>query len=38
MLPIPGTKSIAHLEDNCSAAEIALDDATYVELDVLAAP
>ena len=38
MLPIPGTKSIAHLEDNCSAAEIALDDATYAELDALAAP
>ena len=38
MLPIPGTKSIVHLEDNCSAAEIALDDATYAELDALAAP
>ena len=38
MLPIPGTKSLAHLEDNCRAAELVLDDATYAELDALAAP
>jgi aryl-alcohol dehydrogenase-like predicted oxidoreductase len=37
MLPIPGTKTLAHLEDNCSAAEVELDDATYAELDELAA-
>jgi aryl-alcohol dehydrogenase-like predicted oxidoreductase len=36
MLPIPGTKTLAHLEDNCSAAEVELDDATYAELDALA--
>ena len=38
MLPIPGTKSLDHLEDNCRAAEVELDDATYAELDALAAP
>lgn len=38
MLPIPGTKTRSHLEDNCSAAEVELDDATYAELDALAAP
>ena len=38
LLPIPGTKTLAHLEDNCSAAEVDLDDATYAELDALAAP
>lgn len=37
MLPIPGTKSLGHLEDNCRAAEVVLDDATYAELDALAA-
>lgn len=38
MLPIPGTKTLSHLEDNCSAGEVELDDATYAELDALAAP
>jgi aryl-alcohol dehydrogenase-like predicted oxidoreductase len=38
MLPIPGTKSVAHLEENCAAAEVVLDDATYAELDGLATP
>jgi len=38
VLPIPGTKSLAHVEENCAAAEIELDDATYAELDALAAP
>ena len=38
VLPIPGTKSIAHLEENCAAGAIVLDDATYAELDALAAP
>ena len=37
MLPIPGTKTLSHLEDNCSAAEVELDDETYAELDALAA-
>lgn len=36
MLPIPGTKSLGHLEDNCRAAEVVVDDATYAELDALA--
>ena len=38
MLPIPGTKSVAHVEENCAAALVELDDATYAELDALAAP
>jgi aryl-alcohol dehydrogenase-like predicted oxidoreductase len=38
VLPIPGTKSLAHLEENCAAGAIELDDATYAELDALAAP
>jgi aryl-alcohol dehydrogenase-like predicted oxidoreductase len=38
MLPIPGTKSLGHLEENCAAAEVVLDDATYAELDALAGP
>ncbi|MFC6238697.1 aldo/keto reductase [Longivirga aurantiaca] len=38
MLPIPGTKSLAHVEDNCRAAELVLDDPTYAELDALGAP
>jgi aryl-alcohol dehydrogenase-like predicted oxidoreductase len=36
MLPIPGTGSIAHLEDNCGGALVELDDATKAELDRLA--
>jgi pyridoxine 4-dehydrogenase len=36
MLPIPGTGSIGHLEENCGAALVQLDDATMVELDRLA--
>ena len=38
MLPIPGTKSVRHVEENCAAALVELDDATYAELDALAAP
>lgn len=38
MLPIPGTSSVAHLEQNCAAAGVVLDDATYAELSALAAP
>jgi aryl-alcohol dehydrogenase-like predicted oxidoreductase len=38
MLPIPGTKTLSHVEDNCRAAEVVLDDLTYAELDALAAP
>ncbi len=36
VLPIPGTKSVSHIEENAAAAEIVLDDATYAELDALA--
>ncbi len=32
MLPIPGTSSVAHLEDNCAAATIALTDEEYEDL------
>jgi aryl-alcohol dehydrogenase-like predicted oxidoreductase len=32
MLPIPGTSSVAHLEDNCAAAGIDLSDEEYDEL------
>lgn len=37
MLPIPGTGSIAHLEDNCGASTVTLDDATMAELNELPA-
>lgn len=36
MLPIPGTGSLAHLEDNCGAARVQLDDVMIAELDRLA--
>jgi pyridoxine 4-dehydrogenase len=36
MLPIPGTLSVAHLEDNCRAAELELDLETVEKLDVAA--
>jgi aryl-alcohol dehydrogenase-like predicted oxidoreductase len=29
MLPIPGTSSVAHLEENCAAAGVALTDEEY---------
>lgn len=32
MMPIPGTGSIPHLEENLAAADLVLDDATYEEL------
>jgi aryl-alcohol dehydrogenase-like predicted oxidoreductase len=32
ILPIPGTSSVAHLEDNCAAAEIELTDAEFASL------
>lgn len=35
MLPIPGTASLAHLEENCAAAAIALDDEQLAQLDRL---
>jgi aryl-alcohol dehydrogenase-like predicted oxidoreductase len=33
MLPIPGTSSVAHLEENCAAAELELDDEPMALLD-----
>ena len=36
VLPIPGTKSLAHLEENCAAVAVVLDEATYSELDAVA--
>lgn len=33
MLPIPGTSSLAHLEDNVAAAELELTDAEHTRLD-----
>jgi aryl-alcohol dehydrogenase-like predicted oxidoreductase len=32
MVPIPGTKSLEHLEENCAAAKIELSDVQYQEL------
>lgn len=36
MVPIPGTKSVGHLEENCAAAEVVLDEVTDAELGALA--
>ena len=36
-LPIPGTGSLAHLEENCASRDLVLDDATMAELDAVAA-
>ena len=33
MLPIPGTSSVTHLEENCAAAPLRLDLATVTALD-----
>ena len=38
MLPIPGTSSNAHLEENCAAAAVTLDDATFADLSALSGP
>lgn len=38
MLPIPGTSSLAHLEENVAAAAIALTKSEYASLDAIAAP
>lgn len=34
-IPIPGTSSIEHLEQNCAAADVVLDDVTYADLSNL---
>jgi aryl-alcohol dehydrogenase-like predicted oxidoreductase len=36
MLPIPGTSSVAHLEENMAAARIELSDDEYKQIDALA--
>ena len=36
MLPIPGTASLEHLEENCAAATLELDRATVAALDAAA--
>jgi aryl-alcohol dehydrogenase-like predicted oxidoreductase len=33
MMPIPGTGSVKHLEENVASAEVRIDDATYAELE-----
>ncbi|WP_425086242.1 aldo/keto reductase [Streptomyces hainanensis] len=38
MLPIPGTGSLAHLEENVAAAELSLTDEQFVRLDAVARP
>jgi aryl-alcohol dehydrogenase-like predicted oxidoreductase len=35
MLPIPGTSKVAHVEENCAAAAISLDDETFETIDRL---
>ncbi|MHB1517469.1 MAG: aldo/keto reductase [Acidimicrobiales bacterium] len=35
MLPIPGTKSVAHVEENCEAAALQLTDAQVAALDAV---
>jgi aryl-alcohol dehydrogenase-like predicted oxidoreductase len=37
MLPIPGTSSVIHLEDNVGAAEIELSDADFEAIAAAAA-
>lgn len=36
MLPIPGTSKVAHVEENCAAAGVTLDSATYEAVDAVA--
>jgi len=38
MVPIPGTGSVAHLEENLGAAALQLDDDTFAALDAAARP
>ncbi len=37
VMPIPGTSSLAHLEENCAAADVALTDTQFDELSQLGA-
>ena len=36
MMPIPGTGSVAHLEENLGARDLVLDDATFDAIDAAA--
>jgi len=36
MLPIPGTSSVAHLEENIAAANVKLSDAEWAEIEAAA--
>ncbi|GAB3599298.1 oxidoreductase [Kineococcus gypseus] len=38
LLPIPGTSSVAHLEENLAAADVELDAGVLAELDALTPP
>jgi pyridoxine 4-dehydrogenase len=38
MLPIPGTSSVAHLEENCAAAAVRLSDEDFDRLGAMKAP
>jgi len=35
MLPIPGTSKVAHVEENCAAVGVTLDDETFDALDAM---
>ena len=35
LLPIPGTKSVSHVEENCEAATLQLTDAQVAALDAV---
>ena len=37
MMPIPGTSRVAHVEENCAAASVVLDDETFAAIDALRA-
>jgi aryl-alcohol dehydrogenase-like predicted oxidoreductase len=37
VMPIPGTSKVAHVEENCAAANVVLDDATFATIDALRA-
>ena len=37
MMPIPGTSKVTHVEENCAAAALQLDDATYAAMEALSA-
>ncbi len=36
MLPIPGTGSVAHLEENCAAADLTLSEEEFTDLTAAA--